>query len=73
MPKSAVATVDGKTGVFRVADGRARFVPVQTGGEVQGQIEITSGLQGGEKLVAAPAAVQLREGDRVRSEAEGAS
>ncbi|MDQ6894145.1 MAG: efflux RND transporter periplasmic adaptor subunit [Acidobacteriota bacterium] len=73
VPKSAVAKVDGRTGVFRIADGRARFAAVQTGGEVQGQIEITSGLQGGEKLVAAPASVGLREGDRVRIESEKAS
>jgi HlyD family secretion protein len=73
VPKSAVAKVDGRTGVFKIADGRARFAAVQTGGEVQGQIEITSGLQGGEKLVAAPASVELREGDRVRVEGEGAS
>lgn len=70
VPKSALATVDGKSGVFRVADGRARFVPVVAGSEVQGQVEITSGLQGGEKLVAAPAAVKLKENDRVRVDAE---
>jgi HlyD family secretion protein len=73
VPRSAVSTFDGKSGVFRIADGRARFVPVATGSEVQGQVEITSGLKGGEKLVAAPAAVKLKEGDRVRVESEGAS
>jgi multidrug efflux pump subunit AcrA (membrane-fusion protein) len=73
VPKSTVARVDGRTGVFKIADGRARFAAVQTGGEVQGQIEITSGLQGGEKLVAAPGSVELRDGDRVRIESEKAS
>ena len=73
VPKSALSTSNGKTGVFRVVGGRAQFIPVRAGGEVQGQVEVMSGLQGGEKLVAAPGAVQLREGDRVRSEAEGAS
>ncbi len=72
VPKSAITTSDGRTGVFRVVDGRAKFAPVMTGGEVQGQIEVTSGLQGGEKLVAAPAAVGLKDGDRVRVE-EGAA
>ncbi|MCA1581815.1 MAG: efflux RND transporter periplasmic adaptor subunit [Acidobacteria bacterium] len=72
VPKSALAASDGKTGVFRVVEGKARFLPVQAGGEVQGQVEVTSGLQGGEKLVAAPAAVHLREGDRVRTETESA-
>lgn len=70
IPKTAVATVDGKTGVYRVVEGKAKFLPVQTAGEVQGQVEVTSGLQGGEKLVGAPAAVELKEGDRVRIEGE---
>ena len=73
VPRSALVTAGGKTGVFRVVEGKARFLPVQTGGEVQGQVEVTSGLSGGEKLVASPAAVELREGDRVRVEGEGAS
>jgi RND family efflux transporter MFP subunit len=73
VPRSALVTVGGKTGVFRVVEGKARFLPVQTGGEVQGQVEVTSGLSGGEKLVGSPAAVELREGDRVRVEGEGAS
>ena len=73
VPKSAISTSDGRTGVFRIVEGRAKFQPVTTGGEVQGQIEVKSGLQGGEKLVAAPAAVELREGDRVRVASEGAS
>jgi RND family efflux transporter MFP subunit len=73
VPKSAVVKVDGRTGIFRIVDEHARFAAVQMGGEVQGQIEITSGLQGGEKLVAAPGSVELREGDRVRVEAEGKS
>ncbi|MEO8432655.1 MAG: efflux RND transporter periplasmic adaptor subunit [Acidobacteriota bacterium] len=73
VPKSAVATSAGRTGVFRIVDGRAQFVPVTVGGEVQGQVEVKSGLQGGEKLVAAPAAVELREGDRVRVASDGAA
>jgi RND family efflux transporter MFP subunit len=72
VPRSALVSVGGKTGVFRVVEGKARFLPVAAGGEVQGQVEVTSGLQGGEKLVASPAAVELREGDRVRVEGEGA-
>jgi RND family efflux transporter MFP subunit len=68
IPKTAVSSVGGRQGVFRIVDGRAKFVPVQTGGEVQGQIEVTGGLAGGEKLVGAPAAVELKDGDRVRVE-----
>ena len=70
VPKTSVVSVNGKPGVFRVVDEHAQFVPVQTAGEVQGQIEITSGLQGGEKIVAAPVPAKLREGDRVRVESE---
>lgn len=73
IPKTAVVTVDGKPGVYRIVEGRARFLPVQTAGEVQGQVEVTSGLQGGEKIVGAPGAVQLREGDRARVEGEAGS
>ena len=48
VPKAALTTVDGRSGVFRVVDGRAVFTPVTPGGDVQGQVEITQGLQGGE-------------------------
>src|SRR5262249_28810263 len=50
VPKSALASRDGASGVYRVVEGRAKFVPVETGGDVQGQIEVTKGLQGGETL-----------------------
>ena len=43
IPKAALATRDGKPGVFRIVDGRAKFQPVETGGDVQGQVEVTSG------------------------------
>ena len=70
VPRSALATVDGRNGVFRVVEGRAKFVPIETGPEVQGQLEVRSGLQGGESLIAAPEGI--REGDRVRVEGEKA-
>jgi RND family efflux transporter MFP subunit len=70
VPRSAVATVDGRTGVFRVVEGRAKLVPIETGPEVQGQLEVKSGLQGGESLIAAPEGI--RDGDRVRVEGEKA-
>src|ERR1700693_6074921 len=37
VPKSAIRTVDGRTGVFRIVDGRARFQPVKAGAEKEGQ------------------------------------
>jgi multidrug efflux pump subunit AcrA (membrane-fusion protein) len=68
IPKSALATREGHTGVFRVAQGRAKFQAVETSGEVQGQVEVTKGLQGGEALVSQPDKAGIRDGDRVRVE-----
>lgn len=70
VPKNALTTVDGKTGVFRLVDGRVRFTPVTPGDDVQGQVEIKQGLQGGERLAALTGGIQLKDGDRVRVEAE---
>jgi len=66
VPKSAVATREGATGVWLVAEGRAKFHGVRTGPENQGQVEILEGLQGGEKLVADAAAAKLQDGTRVK-------
>ena len=66
----ALATVDGKTGVFRIVEGRARFQPIETAGEIQGQIEVAKGLQGGETLISKPEGI--RDGDKVEGGAPGA-
>ena len=69
VPKAAIGTLDGRAGVFRVVDGRAKFVPVETGGDVQGQVEIVKGLAGGERLVSIAALPRpLKDGERVRVE-----
>ena len=68
IPKSALASLNGAAGVYRVVDGTARFVPVQAGGDVQGQVEVTKGLQGGETLISQPDKAGIREGDRVKVE-----
>ncbi len=70
IPKAAVANLDGKTGVFRILDGEVRFTPVEIGGDVQGQVEVTRGLQGGERLAALSAGMTLRDGQKVRVEGE---
>jgi HlyD family secretion protein len=70
VPKNALTTVDGKTGVFRISDGRARFVPVSVGEDVQGQMEVKQGLQGGERLASLAGGVQLKDGDKVRVEGQ---
>jgi hypothetical protein len=69
VPASAVRTLDGKTGVFRIVEGRARFQPIRTGPEVQGQVEVLEGLSGGEKLISSSSG-EIRNGDRVRVEGE---
>ena len=70
VPKATLTEVDGKTGVFRLVDGRAKFTPVTAGGDVQGQVEITQGLQGGEKLISLAGGATVRDGDKVRAEQE---
>jgi len=70
IPKAAVTTVDGRTGVFRLVEGRAAFTAVTTGGDVQGQVEVTQGLQGGERLISLAGGIQLKDGDRVRAEGQ---
>ncbi len=68
VPKATLTEVDGKKGVFRVVDGRAVFTPVTAGGDVQGQVEVTQGLQGGEKLISLSGGAPIKDGDRVRVE-----
>jgi len=70
VPKAALTTVDGRTGVFRVVEGRAAFTPVTAGGDVQGQVEITKGLQGGERLITLAAGARVKDGERVRVEGQ---
>jgi RND family efflux transporter MFP subunit len=66
IPKSALTESGGAQGVFRVVDGRAKFTPVTAGGDVQGQVEVTQGLQGGERLISLAGGLQLKDGDKVR-------
>jgi HlyD family secretion protein len=70
VPKSAVATRNGATGVYRVVEGRARFSAVEAAGDVQGQVEVSKGLQGGERLIVSPPGTTIRDGERVRMEGE---
>jgi RND family efflux transporter MFP subunit len=70
IPKASLTTVDGKSGVFRLVEGRAVFTPVTAGGDVQGQVEVTQGLQGGERLISLAGGVQLKDGEKVRVEGQ---
>jgi RND family efflux transporter MFP subunit len=69
VPASAIRTVGGRMGVFRIVEGRARFQPVKTGPQTQGQIEIVEGLAGGERLISSSSG-EIRDGDRVKIEGE---
>jgi RND family efflux transporter MFP subunit len=70
VPRSALSSSEGKAGVFRVVDGRAKFTPVTAGGDVQGQVEVTQGLQGGERLISLSGGVAVRDGERIRVEGQ---
>jgi HlyD family secretion protein len=69
VPGNAIRTVDGRTGVFRIVEGRAKFQPVKTGPAAEGQVEILEGLAGGERLISSSSG-EIREGDRVKVEGE---
>jgi HlyD family secretion protein len=69
VPGNAIRTVDGRTGVFRIIEGRAKFQPVKTGPAAEGQVEILEGLAGGERLISSSSG-EIREGDRVKMEGE---
>jgi HlyD family secretion protein len=59
-------------GVYAVENGRARFMPVQKGIMGELMIEIVSGLEEGQEIVAGPydALRQLKEGTLVAAEAK---
>ena len=65
VPAAALATRDGRSVVFEVADGKARQRVVVTGATRQGQIVVQQGLAGTETLVARPPD-GLRDGDAVK-------
>jgi hypothetical protein len=56
---------DGRSGVLRVADGRAHFVPVRAGAGSGDQLLVEGELRAGDRVVAPAAGV--RDGMRVRS------
>ena len=52
VPRAALAQFGGQTGVWQIEAGRARFRPVQPGLQTAEQVQIVSGLQAGDRLVA---------------------
>jgi HlyD family secretion protein len=64
---SAAVMKDGDTSfVWRVTDGAIERVAVRTGGERDGQVEVLSGINAGDVVVAAPVE-GLSEGVKVKS------
>ena len=52
VPAASVVELDGKKGVLLVKDGTATFRGLQLGAETGSQIEVASGVAGGEEIVA---------------------
>ncbi len=65
IPRRALASRGGGPAVLTVRDGVASVIPVQVGPEVEGRIEILSGLRGGEMIVLDPSE-GIGDGSRVR-------
>ncbi len=65
VPKAALTTRDGKTGVFLVRGDRAVFRPVVVGVDRSASAEIKEGLVGGETLVADAGHDELVDGARI--------
>jgi RND family efflux transporter MFP subunit len=69
VPREAITSRGGQSVVWVVTDGRVRATPVETGPERGDQIEVRSGLSGGESVVLQPPP-DLKDGVRVRAAAE---
>ena len=66
MPSAAVKTLGGQRGVWRRAEGRARFHPVKTGLQtLEGRTQVLDGLAPGDEVIVHSQA-QLAEGARLR-------
>lgn len=72
IPEEALVPVGASQYVFRVRDGKAERVKVETGVRRAGRVEITSGLDAGDIVVTA-GQIKLRDGVAVRGAAEAGS
>jgi len=67
VPRAALAQYQGRIGVWRIKQGRARFQPVQPGMQTAERVQILSGLVEGDRLIVY-SAKQLDDGVRVREQ-----
>lgn len=65
VPQAALSQRDGRGVVLVVENGRVRVAPVETGETSEGEVEVRTGLRGGESVIVSPPA-GLNEGSRVR-------
>ena len=63
-PLSAITTEGGKTTVRKVRDGTVQMVEIKTGIQDGAYIQVTEGLDEGDKVVA-KAGVFVRDGDKI--------
>jgi RND family efflux transporter MFP subunit len=70
VPRNAVVDVDGKRGVFLVAEQTARFAEVKAGLSDGERVEILDGLTDGQRVITT-GAMALRDGDRIALPAAG--
>jgi HlyD family secretion protein len=70
IPRSALRTLHGATGVYRLADKSITWTPVAAGISDVNNVQILSGLQVGDKVadrVVEPGDAEIRDGMRVRA------
>ena len=66
IPQAALASRNGRAGVFLIREDRAVFHPVTPGRISEGMVEIQEGLAGGETLVGGASSLNLSDGQRIR-------
>ena len=70
--KDASGRIKTEEGVYSVADGKARFVPIKTGLAGDLDVEVESGLKDGEAVISGPFKTlrAIKDGDRVKEMTE---
>jgi HlyD family secretion protein len=69
IPRSALRTLNGATGVFKLTDKSITWTPIETGISDVNSVEVISGLQSGDKVVdriVEPSDAELHSGMRVK-------
>jgi membrane fusion protein (multidrug efflux system) len=69
LPAAAVIKDGDSSYVWRIQSNQVERVAVRTGGERDGQVEVLSGINAGEVVVAAPVE-GLKDGTRVKPKAQ---